>query len=205
MKSHNAGVSKPIHPRGAQAELLNMSKIVFTGNTLKGNNVLIRYPTKDDARIMCDYINTLSEEKTFITYQGEEINLEYETKYLNDQLEKIKKHTAVQLLVFCEDKLIGISGIDMKDRVSAHVGVFGVSIAKEFRNEGIGKILIQTVLKEAEANLPQLKIVILEVFSSNPIAIEMYKRFGFQQYGLLPEGVQHKGKYVDHIEMYKKI
>jgi len=33
----------------------------------------------------------------------------------------------------------------------------------------------------------------------------MYEKFGFKKYGCLPGGVLHKGKYVDHLYMYKKL
>ncbi|MDO8461110.1 MAG: GNAT family protein [bacterium] len=180
-------------------------KIVYRGKTKKGNNIIIRYPNKDDARAMCDYINILSHEQTFIRFQGEEVSLENEVKYLNSQLEKIEKKQAVQLLVFCDKLLIGISGIDMKDKTESHEGLFGISIAKEFRREGIGKKLMELVIEEAKNNLSQLKIITLGVFGNNPLAIAIYKKFGFKEFGTLPEGILYKEKYIDHIYMYKKV
>lgn len=182
-----------------------MTKIVFEGNTGKGKNILIRYPTHKDAKAMCDYINDLSGEQTFISFQGEKITFEDEVKYLNEQLEKIEEHKAVQLLVFCDSQLVGITEINMQDRASKHVGVLGISIAKELRGEGVGKLAMENLLKEAKVNIPQLKIVSLGVFANNPIAIKMYKEFGFQEYGLLTEGFKYRDKYVDSIYMYKKI
>lgn len=180
-------------------------KIVYQGKTKKGNDIIIRYPNKDDAKTMCDYINILSRERTFIRFQGEEVSLENETKYLNSQLEKIEKKKAVLFLVFCNNQLIGISGIDMKDKTESHEGSFGISIAKEFRGEGVGKKLMELVLEEARNNLPQLKIITLGVFANNPLASVIYKKFGFKEFGTLPEGILHKGKYIDHIYMYKNL
>ncbi len=179
-------------------------KIVYQGKTKKGNHIIIRYPNKDDARAMCNYINTLSKEQTFIRFQGEEVSLENETKYLNSQLEKIEKKQAVQLLVFFGNQLIGISGIDMKDKTESHEGSFGISIAKEFRGEGIGKKLMELVIEEAKNNLSQLKIITLGVFGNNPLASAIYKKFGFKEFGTLPEGILHKGEYINHVYMYKK-
>lgn len=184
---------------------MQQGQVVYQGKTSKTNEAIIRYPTKDDAQAMCDYINTLSKEKTFIRFQGENISLEDETKYLNSQLEKIAKNETVQLLVFVENKLIGISSIDMKDKVDRHVGVFGISIAKEFRGEGIGSLLMKTVIDEAINNIPQLEIITLGVFSNNSLAFEMYKKFGFVEYGNLPKGVKLQDSYVDHIYMYKTV
>lgn len=178
-------------------------KIVFEGVSKKGNKIVICYPTKDDAQICCDYINTLSKEKTFIRFQGEQVSLTYEARYLNAQLKKIVKKQAVTLLVFCNNKLIGISSIDMKDRTESHEGILGISIAKEYRGEGIGERFMQLVLEEAEKNIPQLRIVTLGVFGSNLLAKSMYEKLGFKEYGRLPNGSLHREKYVDHIYMYK--
>lgn len=152
---------------------------------------------------MWEYINTLSKERTFIRYQGEEVSLEEETKYLNSQLEKISQKCAVLLLVFCEGKLIGISGIDMKDKIEKHIGVFGISVAKDFRGEGIGSKLMELVIEEVEKNLTGLEIITLGVFSNNDLAKKMYQRFGFVEYGSLPKGIKLEKEYADHIYMYK--
>lgn len=49
-------------------------QIVYRGETSKGNHILIRYPSKEDAQAMTDYINKLSKEQTYISFQGEEIS-----------------------------------------------------------------------------------------------------------------------------------
>lgn len=180
-------------------------KIVYKGKTKKGNEIIIRYPQKDDAQAMCDYINALSKEQTFIRFQGEEVSLESEGKYLKEQLEKIAKNQAVQLLVFSAGKLIGISEINMKDKVEGSEGVLGISLLEEYRGEGAGKKLMELVVKEAEENIPQLRIVTLGVFDNNPVARDLYGKLGFKDYGRLPGGVLYKGEYVDHIYMYKQV
>ncbi|MBI4009334.1 GNAT family N-acetyltransferase [Candidatus Roizmanbacteria bacterium] len=178
-------------------------KIVFEGKSDKGKNIIIRYPTKTDLKAMWEYINTLSKERTYITFQGEKLTLEEEEKFLKTHLEKISKNQAVLLLVFHEGKLIGNSGIDLKERVEKHIGVFGITIAKGFRGEGIGVKLMELVISEAEKNLPNLEIITLGVFASNDVAKEMYKKFGFVEYGNLPKGLKLENGYVDHIYMYK--
>jgi len=179
--------------------------VVFEGKSEKGNKIVIRYPTKDDAKLMWEYINQLSKEQTFITYQGEEITPQEETEHLKKVLENIEKKKSVQLLVFFDNKLIGISGIETKDRVSAHQGIFGISIAKEYRGEGVGTKLMELLIDEAIKNLPQLRIITLGVFESNRLAMGMYKKFGFKKFGTLPEGILYKGKYIDHVYMYKNV
>ncbi len=184
---------------------MEFGKVAYQGKTSKGKELIIRYPNKDDAQLMREYINTLSEERTFIRFQGEKVSLEEETKYLNSQLERIRKKETVHLLVLSNNKIIGISSIDMKDRVNKHVGEFGISIAKDYRGEGLGTLLMKFVVDEAVKNIPQLEIITLGVFSNNSLAIEMYRKFGFVEYGDLPNGVKFGDKYVDHIYMYKLV
>ncbi len=182
-----------------------MAKIVYSGKTKKGLEIVIRYPQKGDEKEMWRYINELSKEKTFVRFQGEEILFDEESKYLNAQLEKIADRKSVTLLVFCKNELVAISGINMMDKTEKHIGVFGISVAKEFRNEGIGKLLMDLLFEEARKNIPDLKIVTLEVYQKNSIAKRIYEGFGFKQYGLLPEGIMRDNAFEDAILMYKNI
>ena len=181
------------------------NNVVYEGTTKPNLPVVIRYPNENDAKAMCDYINTLSQEKTYITYQGEKIELKDEEEYLKGQLEQIVNHESVQLLVFVNGRLSGISSVELGKRVKEHIGVFGISISKKHRGKGLGKLLMELILIEAKENLPRLKIVTLEVMAVNLKGIKMYKKFGFKKYANLPEGNKYKGEFVDDLSMYKKI
>lgn len=180
-------------------------KVVFVGTSKSGKNITLRYIEETDAGALCSYINALSEERTFVRFQGEQITLEQEVAYINWQIERIQQNRTVQLVALGDTTIIGVSGIDMKDTAEKHVGEFGISIAQEYRGEGIGKLLMDAVLKEAEANIPELRIVVLDVFSDNTTAIAMYEKAGFVVYGRLPNGIKHNDVFVDNIKMYKKV
>jgi RimJ/RimL family protein N-acetyltransferase len=177
-------------------------KVITGGSTSRGD-FIIRYPAPGDASAMCGYINALSQEKTFILFQGEEISLAFEQSYLEGQLEKIANSTLVQLLATAGNEIIGVSEIGIKGRVESHVGDFGISVACDWRGLGVGSALLQAVLNEAQTHLPTLEIVTLTVFANNETAKRMYQRFGFQEFGRLPQGIVHHGQHVDHIYMYK--
>jgi len=179
--------------------------IVYQGNTKSGKQIIIRYPMISDTPVILDYFNTLSSEKTFIRFQGEQLTLQEETVYMNDFMLKMSQHKAVKLLVFHNNQLIGVADIRMEDKISGHVGIFGITIAKDFRKDGIGKLLMKLIIDEAKKYLVDLKIITLGVFSDNPLAHKMYRAMGFTDYGRLPEGVKHKDLYVDHIWMYLKV
>jgi RimJ/RimL family protein N-acetyltransferase len=187
--------------------IFNMSpgKVVFEGKTGKGLRVLIRYPNQKDLSELHRYINELSQELTFIRYQGEKISLGDEEKYFKAFFEQLKNSKCVKLLVFHKDQLIGVSDITLREFAMSHLGVFGITVAKDFRDKGVGKLLMKLVLEEAEKNLKGLRIIRLGIFANNPIAKELYAEFGFKECGRLPEVFHHKGSYIDEIIMYKKV
>jgi len=50
---------------------MEQGKIAFEGQSKHGKNIVIRYIQKSDAEILCNYINTISQERTFMRFQGE--------------------------------------------------------------------------------------------------------------------------------------
>lgn len=180
-------------------------KIAYQGKTKTGKEIIIRYSEISDLDEMLRYINELSDEKIFVRYQGEHETLESETKYLKSRLEAIENKRAVHLLAFLSDKLIAATDVHMKDKTEQHVGILGISVAKDFRGEGLGKLLLNLILKEAEKKILKLKILTLEVYSTNIIAKKMYEKFGFMEYGRLPKGIIRNGRFEDAILMYKNI
>jgi RimJ/RimL family protein N-acetyltransferase len=93
----------------------------------------------------------------------------------------------------------------MKEKVFSHIGNFGLIVAKKYRGEGIGKIIMNAVIEESVKNIKDLKIIILGVFACNLIAKNLYTKMGFVEYGRLPQGLKYQGSFTDEILMYKKI
>lgn len=176
---------------------------VLSTKTKYGKDIVIRYPLESDLLTMTNYVNALSKERTFITFQGEEISIEQEKQFLNSQLDKISKKQAVFLLVYFQEYLIGIAGIDMQTKTFKHQGCLGISVSKDFRGEGIGSLLMKTVIDESIQNIPALEIISLNVFSNNHVGKKLYEKFGFLEYGYLPKGIKLESGYVDNVFMYK--
>lgn len=175
-------------------------KVVF-----QNGEIVIRYPKADDLEQMRDYINTLSSEQTFLRFQGEQQTLEEEKEYLEKALKKISEKKEVMLLAFANNKLVGNTSLEMFDKTEKHRALFGISVAKDFRGKGIGKLLMENIFKEAKNVLTDLKIITLTVYGNNDLAQNLYKKFGFIEYGKLPRGIFRKGEYEDEILMYKKL
>ena len=78
-------------------------------------------------------------------------------------------------------------------------------IEKDFRNIGIGKLLIKGILNWAELN-PFIEKVSLGVFSTNERAIVLYKNMGFIEEGRkIKEFKMGNGEYVDDVLMYQLV
>jgi RimJ/RimL family protein N-acetyltransferase len=182
-----------------------MTQIIYQGKTKTGKDITLRYPTIDDVENMLQYINTLSLEKTFIRMQGEQFTFEEETHWIKSLLHKIETNTGITHLAIINNQIAGVCDINLKNLVEKHIGLFGLTVAKQFREEGVGTILIEQTIMAAISQLSNMKIVELGVFGNNPIAIHLYKKFGFKEYGRLPEGILHRGEYIDHIYMYKQV
>lgn len=180
-------------------------KFPVTITTKSGLAVTIRPPRGGDAPALLSFINTLSQEHTFITFQGEQLTLKEEQNFLTNQLKQIKQHKVVQLLAVHEGQIIANTSIELSIRVNHHVGTFAIAISDGYRGEGLGSTIIDLLFQYARVHLPNLKIVELKVFANNKKAQHVYAKFGFKEYGRLPQGVLYRGKYIDEILMYRTV
>lgn len=180
-------------------------KTIFEGKSKTEKEFFIRHLKDGDALAMREYLNTISQERTFISFQGEQVTLKGEESFVVSQIQKIKEGKAVELLTFSKEQLIGVTNLDLGERTGRHIANLGISVAKEFRDEGIGSKLLELTIEEGKKNLIGLEIVKLTVFSNNDKAISLYKKFGFTEYGSFPKGVKLENGYVDHLEMYKPV
>lgn len=178
-------------------------KIIYQGLTKSGQKLVIRYPMATDLTQVWRYINRISAEKTFITFQGQKISKKNEAKWLDDKINQIRQRKCVSLFVFVDNKFSGSSEITLKERVSKHVASFGISLAPETRGQGIGKLLMSLIISEAQKKLPGLKIITLECFANNEIGLKLYRSLGFIEHGRLPGGLNYRGSLVDEVMMYK--
>ncbi len=57
-------------------------------------------------------------------------------------------------------------------------------------------------IEEAARNIKGLRMITLNVFANNPVAMKLYKKMGFKKFGSLPKSVLHRGKYIGNDYMY---
>lgn len=180
-------------------------KIIYRGFTRTGQKLIIRYPESRDSLQVWRYFNKISAEKTFITFQGEKITKKNEAKWLDSKIREISQKKCVFLSVFVDNKYSGSSEITLKERTGKHIGSLGITLAPEIRGQGIGKLLMNLVISEAQKKLPGLKMITLDCFANNEIALKLYRSLGFIEYGRLPKGLNYRGSFVDEVSMYKII
>lgn len=87
-----------------------------------------------------------------------------------------------------------------------HIGEFGIAIRQGFRGIGLGKCLMENIIKMAKTELkPSPKIIELGVYEGNKPAIALYKKMDFKQVAKIPNSVQYKGKLITKIIMHLEI
>ena len=83
----------------------------------------------------------------------------------------------------------------------SHRGGLGMGLLPEFRSQGLGSKLLSAVLDHAEKF--GLEKVELNVYTSNATAIGLYKKFGFEQEGLIKKYRKLDGQHFDRLAMGK--
>lgn len=82
-----------------------------------------------------------------------------------------------------------------------HRGGLGMGLLQGYRGQGVGSQLMDASLKHAEKS--GLEKVELHVYTSNLAAIALYRRFGFQEEGLIKKYRKLDGRYFDCLMMAK--
>jgi len=166
--------------------------------------IIIRKLSKKDLRNVKkfrDFINSFVEEDAQIM-MNEKVSLKEEEKWLREKLENIKKRKAVFLVAEHNGTVIGTTGIDLSILRQNHIGNSGITVKKTYRKMGLGSYLIREIIKLAKKELkPKPKIIRLNVFSTNTLAIIFYKKLGFKKMTRIPKQIQYKNKLVDEIIM----
>lgn len=85
-------------------------------------------------------------------------------------------------------------------RKLTHQAEFGVIVAPDMRNKGVGAFLIKSVMRLAKEQF-HIELLHLQVYAENP-AIRLYKRLGFREFGRQTHWIKEDGnRYVGRIFM----
>jgi ribosomal protein S18 acetylase RimI-like enzyme len=97
---------------------------------------------------------------------------------------------------FCDGALCGLAGLEIPQaRNKRHKGtLFGVYVCPYRRRAGLGKALVGAVIDHARGRVEQLHAAV--VTTAEP-ARALYRRLGFEPYGLEPRALKVGQQYFD--------
>lgn len=170
----------------------------------ENKEITVREINKADlrkAKKFQDFINSLTEKGAHILI-NEKMSIKDEIKFLEGVIKTTKKKTKVFLVAEYDDKVIGTVSVELEKWRRNHIGKFGIAIRDGYRGVGLGKYLMSEIIKLAKRELkPKPKMIQLEVYVNNKIAINFYKKMGFKTVGKIPKQIQYKGKLIDEFIM----
>ncbi|MCS2157435.1 N-acetyltransferase [Scandinavium sp. H11S7] len=112
--------------------------------------------------------------------------------------ERVARKPGRRQLVACiDERVVGHLVLDvMENPRRSHVATFGISIASEFQNRGVGSALVREMVNLCD-NWLRVERIELTVFVDNPSGIGLYRKFGFEVEGTGKQFALRNGEYVD--------
>jgi Acetyltransferases, including N-acetylases of ribosomal proteins len=112
--------------------------------------------------------------------------------------ERLNVKPGQRRLVACiDEKIVG----DLSLQVEAsprrsHVATFGISVAADAQGRGVGSALMREMINLCD-NWMRIERIELTVFSDNPAALALYRKYGFEIEGTGKKFALRNGEYVD--------
>ena len=163
-----------------------------------GEMFTIRTALPDDAEKILSFTKAIIREADYLVTTEDEFHFtaKEQEQFLKDMLTNDGK-----LAIVAEFKGEIIGFLDFhngnKKRIS-HQGAFGMSVAKAYRNQGVGRGMLESLIQWAKDN-PLIEKVCLEVFAKNIQAISLYKKFGFIEEGRKRKAVKFDNNEYDDL------
>lgn len=170
--------------------------------TLKdGTLCILRSPLPSEAAEILHLMRVTSGETNFMARYPDEITMsvQMEEKFLETV---INSPHELMVCAVVDGQIVanaGLNPISLNERY-LHRTSFGISIRKEYWNQGLGSLLLSAIITGAYEM--GLEMIELEVVSDNKRAIALYEKFGFQRYGTRPHSFKYRdGSYADEYLM----
>ena len=99
-----------------------------------------------------------------------------------------------------ENRIIGLATLTQENGVkfSHKASLSSVFIEPEFQQKGVASNLLSAVIEHSKKYVEQ---ILLTVADDNKPAIRLYKKFGFETYGIEIQAMKDNGRYIDEILM----
>lgn len=166
--------------------------------------VVLREATLEDAKKTVQFMNWVTGEVDFHTYGPNDFNIKASDERRLMELFH-KKDNCVFLIATFQEEIIAVATLSggLKSR-TAHRGTVGLTVAKRFWRLGIGKNLMEMVLKFSKNSKDLSKLELL-VHENNKAAIALYTKLGFETEGIIRRYFLIGNQYYDGIQMGKLI
>ncbi|MBU3956717.1 GNAT family N-acetyltransferase [Patescibacteria group bacterium] len=170
--------------------------------TKKDRKVLFRYPSENDFRSYCRFVNRIVKEDVLIEVKSK-YTLEKAHNKVLKKMARVREKKGIEVFVFYEGRVVGEGFISRRGGKQSHVGVITYAVDRDFRREGIAYQLNGELIRLSEKTL-SLKLLIASVVVSNPV-IKIFEKYGFKQRGVTPRQFYHRGKYLEMITFYLEL
>ncbi|MBI1783361.1 MAG: GNAT family N-acetyltransferase [Sphingobacteriales bacterium] len=120
--------------------------------------------------------------------------------------QKLTKSGDIWLFAKYSEKFIGIIGAHTKNagKESSIATIVGVYVEPKYRGIGVGKLLMNKILKDLKKHEEIIKVKIWVAETQIP-AIDLYKSCGFKLIGKKKNEIFFEGKYFDELIMEKEV
>jgi RimJ/RimL family protein N-acetyltransferase len=163
--------------------------------------ITIREAIPDDAERLVAFVRRLSEEPGLYIVMGPgefTLTVEQERQVLADYA---AADNCVFLVAEAQGQIIGtLNCRGGLRRAKRHEVVLGISVAREWRGQGVGKQLMARAIEWARGTGIVTRIELI-VFARNEVARHLYEGFGFVVEGCLRQAILRDGEYFDDLVM----
>lgn len=162
--------------------------------------IIIQEAEKKDAAALIQYVRQIADETDFLTFDSSEFNKTIEEEELIIEQHKMAKNR-IFIIAFLNNKIIGILNVNSsKKKRLEHIGEFGMSVLKEYWNQGVGGSLLKFMINWAEKS-DVIKKLNLKVLVENESAIRLYKKNGFILEGTVRRDIKLNDSFHDTYQM----
>lgn len=174
--------------------------------TKTGKTITIRSATAADAKSVLALANEVFRTSDYLLTTPEEFQ-SFTEEMQALRLQKFADNPAhVNIVAEVDGQIVGMLDFQNGGRQRvAHIGTLGMSLHSQWRNQGIGRLLLSSLIHWVEHH-SCVEVIQLAVMEENVAAIKLYKSLGFEITGREPFGVKTaEGRYHPNLTMSLKV
>lgn len=170
-----------------------------------GRTVVLRNAEVSDSEDLIKYMKITTKETPFLIREPDEFHmtLEQEEAFVKGRIEDERE---LMLIATINGEHMGNCSLMRVGNYKryGHRCEVAIALYQKYCGVGIGTLMLETVLSVAkELGYEQAE---LEVVQDNERAMKLYKKLGFDKYGIFPNNMKYTdGTYADAVWMMKKL